>query len=153
VQLELALSLRRDGRSVLVARHVVRAAMDAIGVTEGCTHDLEVALSEACTNVIQHADPAGEYQVRLQLAEQRCLLRVTEASGGLVGEFGQQPPDTVPAGDAEHGRGLVLMRALVDRVGFRLLPGVGAVVWLEKRLTYAADSAELTGGTPPAAGR
>jgi serine/threonine-protein kinase RsbW len=47
-------------------------------------------------------------------------------------------PSSAPDGEAEHGRGLFLMRALVDRVGFRLLPGAGSVVSLEKRLVYAA---------------
>jgi len=41
-----------------------------------------------------------------------------------------------PTSNAEHGRGLVLTRALMDRVGFRLVPGAGSVVSLEKRLTY-----------------
>jgi anti-sigma regulatory factor (Ser/Thr protein kinase) len=44
---------------------------------------------------------------------------------------------SAPDGLAEHERGLLLMRALVDRVGFQLLPGVGSVVALEKRLSYA----------------
>jgi serine/threonine-protein kinase RsbW len=50
VQLELALSLPREQRSVPVARHLVRAAMRTLGVDADCTSDVEVALSEACTN-------------------------------------------------------------------------------------------------------
>ncbi len=43
-----------------------------------------------------------------------------------------EPPD----GEVERGRGLVLMRALVDRVGFAPLEERGTVVSLEKRLDY-----------------
>jgi serine/threonine-protein kinase RsbW len=149
VQLELALSLPRDGRSVPVAHHVVRAGMLSIGVDDDCVHDVEVALSEACTNVLQHGDPAAEYEVRLRLEDQRCVLQVSEIGASRAGGLWQQPPASVPDGEVEHGRGLHLMRALVDRVGFRLLPGSGSVVSLEKRLTYAdAEPAERPGDQP-----
>ena len=137
MQLELALSLPRDGRSVPVARHVVRAGMLTIGVDEDCTHDIEVALSEACTNVLQHGDPAAKYEIRLRLEADRCVLQVSEVGRGPAGTSGRELPSSAPDGKAEHGRGLFLMRALVDRVGFRLLPGAGSVVSLEKRLVYA----------------
>lgn len=144
MQLEFALSLPREHRSVAVARHLVRAAMLTLGVDTDCANDVEVALSEACTNVLQHGDPVADYEVRLQLDAERCLLRVIEVGRG-AGEdaFAQVPPGrSTPDDRAERGRGLLVMRALMDRVGFRLLPGAGSVVSLEKRLTYA--------GTQPA---
>ncbi len=149
MQLELALSLPRDGRSVPVARHVVRAGMRTLGVDADCVHDVEVALSEACTNVLQHGDPAAEYEVHLHLDDQRCVLQVSEIGASRAGGLWQEPPASVPDGEVEHGRGLYLMRALVDRVGFRLLPGAGSVVSLEKQLTYASAGAE----PPDAPGR
>jgi serine/threonine-protein kinase RsbW len=131
------LSLPRERRSVPVARHLVRAALRTLGVDADCTHDVEVALSEACTNVLQHGDPAADYELRLQLNAERCRLRVVEVGRGAAGAFAQQPPGRAPDGEAEHGRGLLVMRALVDRVGFRRLAGAGSVVSLEKRLTSA----------------
>jgi hypothetical protein len=35
------------------------------------------------------------------------------------------------------------MRALMDRVGFRLLPGAGSVVSLEKRLAYTGPERSI----------
>ncbi len=137
MQLELALSLPRDHRSVPVARHLVRAGMRILGVDADCTNDVEVALSEACTNLIQHGTPAVEYQVQLHLDDQRCQLHISLVGHSMAGAFGQPPPATRPNSDAEHGRGLLVMRALMDRVGFRSMPGAGSVVSLEKRLTYA----------------
>jgi hypothetical protein len=61
-----------------------------------------------------------------------------EIGAGNAAGFAQELPTTSPDSDAEHGRGLVVMRALMDRVGFRLLPEAGSVVSLEKRLTYAS---------------
>jgi serine/threonine-protein kinase RsbW len=60
VQVELALSLPREQRSVPVVRHLVRAAMRTLGVDADWINDVEVALSEACTNVLRHGDPAAD---------------------------------------------------------------------------------------------
>jgi serine/threonine-protein kinase RsbW len=105
VQLEVALSLPREARSVPVARHILRAGLRSIGAEEGCTHDVEVALSEACTNVLQHGDPAAEYQVRVRLDGERCLLRVVEVVGDLADGAGWEPAGSkLPDGLAERGR-------------------------------------------------
>jgi serine/threonine-protein kinase RsbW len=108
-------------------------------------------VSEACTNVLQHGDPAADYEVGLHLDAERCRLRVIEIGRGAAGAFAQELLGHGPDGEAEHGRGLLVMRALMDRVGFRLLPGAGSVVSLEKRLTYAgaqpADHRSRAGGS------
>ena len=57
MELSLALTLPRDEQTVPVARHVVRNAMDQVGVDETCVYDIELALSEASTNVLFHAGP------------------------------------------------------------------------------------------------
>jgi serine/threonine-protein kinase RsbW len=148
MRLDLALSLPRDQQSVPVTRHAVRAVLTTLGVTEACTSDVEVALSEACTNVLEHAPPAAQYEVRLRLTDARCVLQVVEAEPGPRDRpLPDLAPRSAPA-DAERGRGLLLMRALVDRVGFRLLPGAGPVVSLEKRLVY--DPAAKPGRRPGA---
>jgi serine/threonine-protein kinase RsbW len=131
----LMLRLPRDELSVPVARHVVRTAMEQAGVTTGCVDDVELALSEACTNVLLHAGPGDEYDVSLELPRGHCVLRVIDVGRGFDAVA---PP--APAGaqlEAERGRGLALMEALVDRVQFASRPQAGTIVRLEKRLTYA----------------
>jgi serine/threonine-protein kinase RsbW len=140
MRLELAVSLPQEGRSVPIARHIVRAAVANLGVTSSCVHDIEVALSEACTNVLQHADASDEYEVRLQVDDDRCVLRVVDV-GTRPGRLRLDIPDDPPGGEVEHGRGLLVMRALVDRVGFAALDERGTVVSLEKRLVYAEPPA------------
>jgi anti-sigma regulatory factor (Ser/Thr protein kinase) len=92
VQVELALSLPREHHSVPVARHLVRTAMLTLGVDADCTNDVEMALSEACTNVLQHGDPTADYEVRLHLDAEQCRLRVIEVGQGAEGAFAQEPP-------------------------------------------------------------
>jgi serine/threonine-protein kinase RsbW len=135
MRLELTVSLPHEGRSVPVARHIVRAAMADLGVTPTCVHDVEVALSEACTNVLQHADASDEYEVRLLVDDDRCVLRVVDV-GDRPGRLRLDIPIDPPGGEIERGRGLLLMHALVDRVGFAELEERGTVVSLEKRLDY-----------------
>jgi serine/threonine-protein kinase RsbW len=84
---QLALSLPREQRSVPVARHLVRAAMRTLGVDADCVNDVEVAVSEACTNVLQHGDPSADYEVGLYLDAERCLLRVIEVGRGAASAF------------------------------------------------------------------
>jgi serine/threonine-protein kinase RsbW len=57
MEITLGLTLPRDELTVPVARHVVRTALDRVGVDGACVHDVVVALSEACTNVLLHAGP------------------------------------------------------------------------------------------------
>jgi anti-sigma regulatory factor (Ser/Thr protein kinase) len=62
-------------------------------------------------------------------------LRVVDV-GERPGHLRLDTPIDPPAGEIEHGRGLLLMRALVDRVGFAEVEERGTVVSLEKRLVY-----------------
>ena len=61
MELSLVLCLPRDEKTVQVARHIVRHAMREVGVAAECVSDVEVALSEACTNVLVHSGPGDEY--------------------------------------------------------------------------------------------
>ena len=53
--------------------------------------------------------------------------------------------------DAEDGRGIQIMRALVDRVTFDNVERVGTVVHLEKKLQWNEDAVikKLTEENPP----
>ncbi|URN01660.1 ATP-binding protein [Actinomadura madurae] len=61
--MRFSLALPRDARSIPVVRRVVGDALRGLGVSEGCVDDLLVAVSEACTNVVQHVRTAGDYRV------------------------------------------------------------------------------------------
>jgi serine/threonine-protein kinase RsbW len=135
VEILLSLCLPRDADSVAVARHIVRHALAEVGVTEDCTHDVELALSEACSNVLLHAGPGEEYDVRLELDERSCELRIVDAGKGFDAT---RSADQDPR--AERGRGFGVMSALVDNVRFVTKPTAGTVVHLHKRLAYVDDS-------------
>jgi serine/threonine-protein kinase RsbW len=141
MELSLALTLPRDEQTVPVARHIVRNAMDQVGVEETCVYDVELALSEACTNVLVHSGPGDEYVVRLDLEDRLGVIRVVDVGHG-VDSAKLEADDALP--DDEQGRGLGLMQALVDRFDFTSRPEAGTIVTLEKDLTYR-DEALLVG--------
>jgi len=132
----LALTLPRDEQTVPVARHIVRNAMEQVGVEETCIYDVELALSEACTNVLLHSGPGDQFVVRLDLEDRRGLIRVIDVGHGFDSS---RPPAEAPTPEAEQGRGLGLMQALVDRVDLTSRPEAGTIVTLEKVLTYADE--------------
>ena len=141
MELSLALTLPRDEQTVPVARHIVRNAMEQVGVEESCVYDVELALSEACTNVLLHSGPGDQYVVRLDLEDRLGVIRVIDVGHGFDSARLQA---TDPLPEAERGRGLGLMQALVDRADFTSRPESGTIVTLEKDLTYH-DEALLVG--------
>jgi serine/threonine-protein kinase RsbW len=142
MELSLALTLPRDEQTVPVARHIVRNAMDQVGVEETCVYDIELALSEACTNVLLHSGPGDQYVVRLDLEDGVGVIRVIDVGHGFDSAKLRSKD---PRLEAERGRGLGLMQALVDRVDFTSRSEAGTVVTLEKVLSFR-DKA-LMGGS------
>lgn len=131
MEITLGLTLPRDEMSVPVARHICRDALKELGVDPECRSDIEVALTEACSNVLQHSGPGDEYQVNVSVDGRTCIIRVVDTGHGFdadtLGDMGQDL-------GAERGRGVGLMRALVDRIQFISKPEAGTIVHLEKVL-------------------
>jgi len=133
----LALSLPRDEQTIPVSRHIAVNAMSEVGVIEDCRQDIAVALTEACTNVLKHAGPGDEFEVSLEVDDDECVIRVVDTGRGFDSEsLGFAHADT----SAEHGRGIELMRALVDTVKFIPKPEAGTIVHLAKTLRFEPTS-------------
>lgn len=131
MNLQIALCLPRDGETVSLVRAVAMDALARFGVTRGCIDDIGLALSEACGNVIRHADPSDEYEVRLEIENARCAISVIDTGRGLdVDTLAHAMPDPSSPG----GRGVALMGALTDRLDFNSQPESGTIVRLVKRL-------------------
>ena len=122
--------------------------MGEIGVTEDCIHDIAVALTEACTNVLKHSGPGDEFEISLDVDDNQCVIRVVDTGHGFDSEsLGIGRADAA----AEQGRGLELMRALVDKVKFVSKPEAGTVVYLEKVLEFESGSLADLQRPPPRA--
>jgi serine/threonine-protein kinase RsbW len=145
VRLALTLCLPRDAITVPVSRHVCHSALAELGATDDVISDIEIALAEACTNVLDHAGPGDEYEVTAEVSPEVCVIRVIDTGRGFDAARLRRDADD---GSAERGRGVTLMKALVDQVSFVSKDEVGTLVHLEKRLTFHdAAPMQRLGGT------
>jgi serine/threonine-protein kinase RsbW len=134
LEVNLSLCLPRDELSVPLARHICTYAMREVGVTDDCLSDVTLALTEACTNVLDHVQDGGPaYEVHIGIDGERCSIRVKDLGQGF--DFEGTNAGRVDA-SAESGRGLELIRGLVDRVRFTAVEDAGTIVHLEKELDF-----------------
>lgn len=120
-------------RNAAVARERVRRICIAGGVPHKVIDDIEIAVGEAVTNAILYGSPSATSKI-VVICERR------DDDGGFVIEIRDQghgfDPDQVRTDDnmdALGGRGIRLMRALMDRVTLDYT-GSGMSVHLFKKL-------------------
>ena len=138
MQVKFSLYLPREAVTVPVARRLCRGAMEELGVTRACLTDVALAVTEACANVIEHSsDVEDEYEISVSVVNDTCEIRVIDTGRGFDHEtLAEVMTDT----NAERGRGISLMKALVDNVQFDSQPQAGTVVHLVKSLELEEDS-------------
>ncbi|WP_243708889.1 ATP-binding protein [Actinomadura sp. GC306] len=135
--MRFSLSLPREAPSIPVVRRVAGDALRGLGVTEDCVGDILVAISEACTNAVQHARGSDEYLVTMRVDETDCVLDVMDRGRGPRAA----PPVPVDRGLlSESGRGLRIMRALMDELDIAPSSDRGTVVHLRKRLSWRDEA-------------
>ncbi|MEV6590274.1 ATP-binding protein [Streptomyces acidicola] len=128
------LHLPRDARAPGVARGTLRIVLAAHGMTE-LAPTAELLASELLTNA--HAHTEGPYALRIRSVEPgRLVVAVWDADPTVPDSFKEGASVAVPERDAEHGRGLHLVRACADSVGVSVLREWGAskggkLLWAE----------------------
>jgi anti-sigma regulatory factor (Ser/Thr protein kinase) len=131
VNIAFSVRLPVDAQSVPLVRGLLRQALEHLGVAAAGIDDILLALTEACANVVQHAGDHDEYQVDVAIDDTVCRISVLDDGDGF-------DPEAVaaeePRSPLEGGRGLLLMRALVDRLAFRETEDGRHGVFLEKQL-------------------
>jgi len=101
-----------------------------LGFPESALFDIKVALGEALANAVRHGSPSdgsGRVEVRVIAYPDRIVLEVTDNGEGFDGTH-EGAEDLYAPG----GRGIMFMRALMDRVEFERSPSGGTTVRLAK---------------------
>jgi serine/threonine-protein kinase RsbW len=134
MRVQIALSLPREAVSVPLTRHTVSAALYTAGVEPTCVDEVEVALSEACTNAVKHAVGGVSYEVNVTISDEQVAIEVIDSGSG----FGQREVSVDGVDHAsENGRGMTLMHVLSDLAVFDSVDGgEGGSVHLTKRLRW-----------------
>lgn len=142
-----SISLPRQAHTVSVVRDVLGTLLTRMGLCQGCVDDFLLAVSEACANAIEYGGAASDYRVEAEVDARWCEVRVSHTGraadpSALAERFTASPP--LPRFEAESGRGILLMRCLMDEVGFEDEPRV--TVMLRKRRSSCDVSSEDGGG-------
>ncbi len=136
VDLSLTLCLPRDAVSVPLSRRVASQLLRSVGFHTDDVADIELALTEACSNVLRHSEAGSEYEVRLEISVDTVVIAVQDMGPGVPKDL----QDRLAVDDsAEAGRGIPLMRALVDNLSFAYADG-GSIVRMERRLRPEPNS-------------
>jgi serine/threonine-protein kinase RsbW len=145
---KFGLMFRCERLSVPVMRRVLGDTLRGLGVDEESVYDILLAATEACTNVLQHGGrEIRGYAVVTSVGAVGCQVQVAdEGVGTAPGEQGRGEPVGDEPGEAamaqlpESGRGLAVMRAVVDNVTLHSSPGQGTVVTLHKQIRWSRDA-------------
>lgn len=131
LHLEISLDLPRDAELVAQTRRTLDGALGGAGIDEDCRHDIRLALTEACANVIKHAEHSTIYHVDVTVESDQCVIEVTDDGGGFN-------PQAVRPGDLldDAGRGLQIMAAVTDGLELVSVDGLGTVLRFKKHLTF-----------------
>jgi anti-sigma regulatory factor (Ser/Thr protein kinase) len=132
MHLLLALNLPAEECLVPAARKAIAGFLVAAGVGEDAVDDIVLALDEACSNVLQHAFPAGDpgsYELRADFRPEEVVIEVVDHGVGF------DAMNFRSAGMELTGRGLDIMRRVMTSVEVESpRAGGGTRLRLRKRL-------------------
>jgi serine/threonine-protein kinase RsbW len=111
----------------------IRAGMPASEVAK-----LEMAVDEACANVIEHAygpEVTKEVSVKATIDDETVQIDVVDTGKGFdPGEIPQLNLDQLVAERKSGGLGMRLMKTLMDEVHYEMIPGKKNELRMIKRL-------------------
>ena len=120
--------------AVTQVRHAVARLLMSWELTAICD-DTVLCLSEALTNAVLHARPAGPVTVTIRRGPGTLRIEVADPDRGMISAEPGWPrhPGVLPPDDqlAEYGRGLQVIDALAARWGVDA-DGAGKRFWFEQ---------------------
>ncbi|MDP9420306.1 MAG: ATP-binding protein, partial [Actinomycetota bacterium] len=127
--------------AVPVSRHLFDGWLGHQAVDASDRDDLLVVVSELCTNAVRSAaNPASTLHLRARPEGDALVIEVLDDGPG----FELTPPlgDEVPAPEQVSGRGLFIVRSLVDELTVERTPTATSVRAVKRHLFAATDPVE-----------
>lgn len=130
------LSLWAEPSDLADIRRFVEETGRNLGLDEASIYDLQLAVDEACTNVIMHAYDAQGGRIEIEMEMVGDWVEV------VIRDWGEAfDPESIPRPDIEApleqrpvgGIGLFLMRQVMDRVDFQFNETKGNTLTMVKR--------------------
>jgi serine phosphatase RsbU (regulator of sigma subunit)/anti-sigma regulatory factor (Ser/Thr protein kinase) len=124
--------------AVPLARHLLRDWLELVPVDAAAIDSLLLAISELCSNAVRHASGAPRSVcLRAWATGDDIHVEVSDDGGSLVRP--DQRSEELPDPEAEQGRGLFLVRVLVDEVAMDVVDGRSVVHVVKRAAVGAAD--------------
>jgi serine/threonine-protein kinase RsbW len=118
-----------------IGEDLARVVDNFHGDREALAHHLNMVLTEAVVNAITHAnaaDPHKEVQIRISISDRELYIRVFDHGRGF--DLNTLPPPLFNAAQIEEkGRGIFIIRSLMDSVVYKRAKG-GNVLEMKKAL-------------------
>lgn len=118
-------------------RDFVLQAARQVGFTNQALYAVELAVDEACTNIIEHAyegEDRGEINCCLEITPNRLCIELRDQGRPFDPNAVPQPDLNLPLKKLKsRGVGLYLMRKLMDEVSYTTSPEEGNVMRLVKK--------------------
>jgi len=135
--LPVQLTIPADARWLTVVRLAVSGVASRVGASYEDVDDIKVAVSEACTNAIDHAfaggtDTSPTICIQCHPGENAIRIEVSDQGCGFDPEKAPVAEDEADA-EKRGGLGLYLIRKLMDETDVVSRPGGGTKVTMVKR--------------------
>ena len=125
--------------SVAIARRAVGVFARTRGFSASEVSDIVLAVGEACSNAVEHGHTTkGQIVVRCTFADDTLTIEIGDHGRGF--DEKRALNSSIPAEFLGRGRGIPIMRAVMDGVRYEISK-TGTTVFLEKRLV-ARDRTE-----------
>jgi serine/threonine-protein kinase RsbW len=113
VSVRLILPARPE--NVALARQVLAGLAEALDIAEGRLADINIAVTEACNNVVIHAYPedGGTVEVTITSVRDQLVVRVRDEGAGM----NPLPTDAEADARSRLGFGFAMMSSLSDQFG------------------------------------
>jgi len=137
---EVDLRLPAEADSLPVVRQALRSLGEAAGADRDSLEDAELAVTEACANVVEHAygNAGGELTVALRPSRAEMLVTVRDSGRGLSGDSQRK---------SRQGFGLGMIEGIAMRTEIR--PGRVRGTEVAMYLSMGAEPLRVNGSARP----
>lgn len=118
-----------------ISEELAKQLQNYSGDREALANHINVVLTEALVNAIRHAnanDPDEEVEIRITVTDEELLLQVFDHGRGFNLESISATAEDSQHELEDHGRGLYIMRSLMDSVEYYPVEG-GNVLEMRKQ--------------------
>jgi serine/threonine-protein kinase RsbW len=138
IERKFLLEVPSNTENLAMIRDFVNGIGTRAGLAASDVAKLELAVDEACANVIEHAygpEVTKEVSVKATLDEESIQIDVVDTGTGFdPGQISQKNLEQLVAERKSGGLGMRLMKTLMDEVHYEVIPGLKNELRMIKRL-------------------